>query len=410
MDYFGVSLSENIAKTPEGYVICKDVVIGRTGYQDYRVSQLSKAQLRDLGLLERFSDPDEVVQVYRSAEQVFAPATIASFEGKPVTDLHPKKFVDAENHADLQRGHIQNIRRGDQPLSNGDIPMLADMIITDPDLGDDVLQRRKRELSCGYDYKLSWDGTKLSQEDIYGNHTAVVPKGRAGAEARINDAADIPTPIRKQNMNIKEWFFGPGITAMAKDSVDPKQIAAAARAFANDEEVEEKPEPKKEEPKAEDADPLAEIRDSLKSLCDRMDAYDKANEAKDEEKPEEAKDEESEEQEAESEDADEDEEEEGKGEDAFIEPAVSESDLIKSLRPHIARSKDAALKAEFNKLIAQANDSQRGGSPKGAYGKVQAAAGKKSAAALDAADAREANIARLNERAQAAFSGQKAGK
>src|ERR1700753_314469 len=116
MNYYGVPLSGNIARNDHGFVICKDAVIGRTGYQDYRVSQLSKTQLRDLGLLDRFNDPDEIVSVYRSPEEVFSDATIASFEGMTVTDNHPKEFVDAENNAALQRGHVQNIRRGDTPL------------------------------------------------------------------------------------------------------------------------------------------------------------------------------------------------------------------------------------------------------------------------------------------------------
>jgi hypothetical protein len=418
IDYYGLALSENIARTPEGYVIARDVVIARTGYQDYKVSQLSKTQLKDLGLLDRFNDPNEVVSVFRSPEEVFSDASMASYEAKAVTDNHPKDFLDTDNHADLNRGHVQNIRKGDTPLSNGDIPLLGDIIITDPDLGEDVLQRRKREVSCGYTYKLAWDGNRLSQESIIGNHVAVVPKGRAGAEARINDSADIPQPQRKQKMKIKDWFFSKGISSMAEDNVEPEQIAAAATAFAKDEALEQKEEPKpaEEEKKAEDADPLAEVKDSLKgiadgmkSVCDRLDALEKGDEEESEDADADAS---PEEEEAESEDADEEEEEkeEGKGEDAFIEPtdAVSlDADLIKTLRPLVARSKDAAIKKAFNQAIAKANDSARGGSPKGAYSAVKSAASKKSAAALDSQDENAAYIARLNEKAQAAFNGQK---
>jgi hypothetical protein len=409
MNYYGVPLSGNIARNDHGFVICKDAVIGRTGYQDYRVSQLSKTQLRDLGLLDRFNDPDEVVSVFRSPEEVFSDATIASFEGMTVTDNHPKDFVDSENNADLQRGHVQNIRRGDTPLSNGDLPMLGDIIITDPDLGEDVLQRRKRELSCGYTYKLAWDGNRLSQENIIGNHVAVVDRGRAGAEARINDSADIPQP-KKEPMNILKHVFGLGLKAYAQDA-KPEELADAVKECAADEDT------KPEEKNAEDADPLAEMKDSLEGIADGMksvsDRLDKLEnpESKEESKDEDPKaDEEpaSEEEEAESEDEDEDEEaEDGKAEDAFIEPAVSESDLIKILKPLVARSNDAALKKAFNEAIANANDSVRGGSPKGAYGAVKSASEKKSAAANDSQDAQAAYITRLNEKAQAAWSGQK---
>ena len=73
----------------------------------------------------------------------------------------------------------------------------------------------------------------------------------------------------------------------------------------------------------------------------------------------------------------------------------------------MARSNDAALKKAFNEAIAKANDSARGGSPKGADGAVKSAVGKKSAAANDSQDAQAAYLARLNEKAQAAWSGQK---
>jgi hypothetical protein len=194
--------------------------------------------------------------------------------------------------------------------------------------------------------------------------------------------------------SLKDWFFGDGLTALAKDNVEPKQIAAMARAFDEDDspKEEKKEEPKPEEKKAEDADPLAEIRDSLKGICDRLDKLETPEAESEDEEPE------SEEEEAED--------EEGKGEDAFIEPATSESDLIKRLKPLVARSKDAALKKAFNREISKANDSAKGGTPKGAYGAVQSAAGKKSAVALDAADAHAAYVAQLNERSQAAFRGE----
>jgi hypothetical protein len=47
----------------------------------------------------------------------------------------------------------------------------------------------ERQLSCGYNYHLAWDGQRLSQAGITGSHVAVVAKGRAGEAARINDEA-----------------------------------------------------------------------------------------------------------------------------------------------------------------------------------------------------------------------------
>jgi hypothetical protein len=398
-DYYAFLLSERIAKTPEGYVICLGCVIARTGFQGYRVSDLDPDSLISLGLADRYADPDEVVQLYRSEDEVFSPATIASFEGKSVTDSHPDEFVDIDSHAELSKGHVQNVRRGDEPLADGNIPLLADLIITDPGLADDVIAGRKRELSCGYSYVLSLEGNRLSQTNITGNHVAVVDRARAGHEARINDSVDAATtPTRKPTMkSIKDMLIGLGLKAMATDNADPEQIAAAARAFASDEESEEK-----EEKKEEAKDEMSEIKDALKSICDRLDALEKPEESEDSE--EEKKDDEKSEDEAESEESEEGEaedEDESKAKDGFVSHA-NDLDVLKAIKPLIAKSKDAELKKAFNVALSKASDSKRGGTPKDSYAAAKSAAGKS-----DAKDSQENIIDRLNKRAQAAYRGEK---
>ena len=104
MIYFGTRLSENISRRePEGYLICLNVPVARTGTQEYLPSEL--------GLPE----PDaRLIPVFRPPEEVFSPACLASFEGMPVTDDHPAcpEGVTAENIRRLQKGHAMNIRRG----------------------------------------------------------------------------------------------------------------------------------------------------------------------------------------------------------------------------------------------------------------------------------------------------------
>ena len=86
-------------------------------------------------------------------------------------------------------GHVQNVRRGSEPLESGDIPLLADIIVTDR-AAIEAVRAGDRELSCGYVYKLARNGKgRLDQTQILGNHVALVSKGRAGSEARIYDAA-----------------------------------------------------------------------------------------------------------------------------------------------------------------------------------------------------------------------------
>ena len=81
-------LSEHKYKTPEGYLVCQDAILARTGAQEYYKSEI----------YETFDGEDEVILVYRNPEQVFAPATLASFEDKPVTVEHPDQSVNPENY------------------------------------------------------------------------------------------------------------------------------------------------------------------------------------------------------------------------------------------------------------------------------------------------------------------------
>ena len=71
--YFGSPISPNQIETAEGYLICKNVPIARTGSQNYLA--------REMGVAD--ADPEAVIPVMRYPEDVFAPETIASFEGKP---------------------------------------------------------------------------------------------------------------------------------------------------------------------------------------------------------------------------------------------------------------------------------------------------------------------------------------
>lgn len=402
ISYFGLALSENICRTPEGYVICKDAVIGRTGKQQYLVSSLHSGQLSDLGLTGKYR-PNEVVDVWRDPDEVFSPAALSSYEGKPITDNHPNEFVTAENWSEHSRGHVQNVRAGTIPLSTGDLPVLGDVIITDPDLGNQVIQRRRRELSGGYNYHLAYDGIRLSQVGITGNHVAVVPKGRAGAEARINDAA---APRKEYpDMNVKDLLIGLGLKQMVTDNADPEKLVAAARAsFATDGADKPTTDPALE---AKDAE-IAELKTKLQTATDALAAKEvKAAE------PAEGADLAAK-LAALDDDDDEDDEEKKKekAEDAsFIQPiggdtTVPASDALRAtlreLRPIVARSKDAALIAKFNKLSAKANDRLKVENPT-AYATVQAAASTISAKATDA----QADYsARLNARAQSRSRGE----
>lgn len=183
--YYGSRISENMTRTPEGYLICLNVPIARTGTQQYMRSEL--------GILD--DHPNEVIDVMRVEEEVFSPATIASFEGKPVTDEHPPDNVGPENITAFDNGHAQNVRRGVGEESD---LLLADLFITSTKLIEAIEQGR-REVSCGYDCTYDEIDGRIYQRAIRGNHVAVVPAGRAGSRVAIKDSATEQTIRERRN-------------------------------------------------------------------------------------------------------------------------------------------------------------------------------------------------------------------
>lgn len=170
--YYGYTLSPNQLETNEGFLICRNVPISRTGDQDYIGTEI--------GL-----DDASMHSVHRKPEEVFADAALASFEGKPVTDDHPPELLTPDTVRMYEKGHAQYIRPGSGEWKGY---VLADLHIHDRDLIDKI-QNGKREISCGYEceYLQEPDGS-YSQHKIRGNHIAVVDKGRAGKRAAILDA------------------------------------------------------------------------------------------------------------------------------------------------------------------------------------------------------------------------------
>ena len=253
--YYGSQISPHLVDTPEGFLICKDVPIARTGEQEYLAREL---------MLD--GDPERPVTVQRRPEDVFAPAALASFEGKPVTDGHPPESVGAENYAAYAKGHVQNVRR------QGDY-VTADLYINDAALADEVRNRVKREVSCGYLCDYVPEGAGYRQERIRGNHVAVVPKGRAGAAVAIQDAA--PEAEKGRNNIMSYWKTFLAAFAGAARDAEPGELdrvvetTAAALDAEPAEKAQEAAPAKEEEAPAEEALPA---EDTLDARLGRLEA------------------------------------------------------------------------------------------------------------------------------------------
>lgn len=261
MVFYGTQLSPHRIQAEEGYILYTGVPIARIGAQEYGRDEV--------GL-----DGDGVIDVYRDAADVFDPVTIASFEGKIVTDEHPPVMLDETNVMDYIKGTVHNVRRG-TGYENG--YLLADLMVYDPQLNEEIRQG-KREVSCGYylDYVEGPDG-RIYQKNIRGNHVAIVPKGRAGSRVAIKDSQKPET--RKytggKNMAEKKTIWDRLFGSVAKDA-DPEDIAelakmAAAHEAAKKEAPVPAPEAKPEgEPEHKAEDDIAELKGMIRGLLAKL--------------------------------------------------------------------------------------------------------------------------------------------
>jgi hypothetical protein len=315
--YLAAQLTEHLREMPNGGILVVGCPIARTGWMTYSVKELPQESAVELGV--DVSDPNAKIDLYRPASEVFAPAFLASLNGCTITDGHPPGFVTPQNFNQYAQGHIQDPRKGTEPLEDGDWPIIADLLISAEPLVSKVRNRQVKEISLGYDYAIRRDGDKIVQCEMVGNHNAVVPKGRAGELVAIGDAdpevriekdghitllphaappgpqASPPGPgsghaastinatqPKKEKHRMKNpllHIWGRGLKAMAADSdTEPEDLAQAAMdlaAHAKDEpfEIEETGQVK-DRKKTKDLDPEIEVThttDRAKRMHDRLD-------------------------------------------------------------------------------------------------------------------------------------------
>lgn len=173
--------------TPEGFLVCLDVPLARTGIQVYAASEVYAGKELPPGV--RKNDP---MRVERTPEEVFHPRAMASAQGKIFVNEHPRGpdgngvDVTPDNWKHLAAGHIINPHRG---AGAEDDLLLGDLVITDREAIRLVLAGKK-ELSCGYDAQYEPIGPgHVKQKDIIINHVALVDSGRCGPRCAIGDSA-----------------------------------------------------------------------------------------------------------------------------------------------------------------------------------------------------------------------------
>lgn len=275
LSYYGYTISPNQIETGEGFLICRNVPIARTGTQEYMG--------REIGLTGQ--DADKIITVRREPEEVFSSAALASSEGKPATNDHPPDLIGPDDVGLYEKGHAQNIRRG---VGDWADYIVADLHIHDRELIE-AIQNGKRENSCGYecDYVDNGDGT-YSQKNIRGNHVAVVERGRAGKRAAILDSIQTSafTPERKER-SMKHTFLQLfGLAAKDKTAEEIAKLAMDT-ADALDEEGSKPAEgtsgEEKQDPPSEgmDASLIDNIAEKVLARMEEKKAAEKQEEGKD---------------------------------------------------------------------------------------------------------------------------------
>jgi len=243
---------------PEGFLLCRDVPIARTGEQLYADGEVPGIE----------PGPDGVIRVQRDPEEVFREETLASFAGKPVTNDHPPEGVSPANWRRYSVGTTQNPRR------MGDL-LVADLLVTEAS-AIRAVRSGKRQVSCGYDADYQSTGPGRGRQiNIVGNHVALVERGRCGSRCSIGDQA-----MPKQS----RWNrFRDRIMKAVRD----KDETAAEEELEKVEDAMEEGEEKEKKDKTEDAiAKLAATVDALSKAVSAM-AKDKAKDKAKDEDPDE---------------------------------------------------------------------------------------------------------------------------
>ncbi|HET8689347.1 MAG TPA: DUF2213 domain-containing protein [Methanosarcina sp.] len=182
MMYYADQLSDNMEETPEGFLICRNVSLARTGLMEYE----------NQGQLE--GENGDRVMIGHAKDYLSSPETIASFEGKSITIEHPPEMLTPENINEYTVGHIQNVRWDEESQT-----LIADLVIVSME-AIKLVRNGLREVSCGYwaDVKPNGDGTG-TLTDVIGNHLALVANGRCGSKCSIKDAS-----IQNKGTNMQE--------------------------------------------------------------------------------------------------------------------------------------------------------------------------------------------------------------
>lgn len=207
-------LSEHKYKTPQGYLVCVDAILARTGKQKYRKGDF----------FADAEDADVEIDVDRPEKEVFSKEAIASFENMPLVVEHPDENVTSDNWKQYSVGIVRDVHQGEY---KGNKVLLGNLIIQDEQTIQEIESGEHTELSCGYDCEVL-DEDNPTQTNIRGNHVALCAKGRAGI-AKIQDSMPVKDGYHLQEKSSGRYVCkadNPGQTFfLSKDITSAKRYS-----------------------------------------------------------------------------------------------------------------------------------------------------------------------------------------
>ncbi|HGL4259617.1 DUF2213 domain-containing protein [Burkholderia dolosa] len=239
--------------TPEGFLLCEDVPVARTGEMLYAAGEVP---------IE--AGPDGLIRISRTPEEVFRDETLASCAGKPVTLDHPDDFVTPATFSQLGKGVMLNIRRG-EGLENDLI--LADLLITAQDAIAAVQDEEIEEVSLGYeaDYEQVSPGRGV-QRNIVVNHVAIVPRGRCGPRCAIGDKEPEMKTKDSKPPRRSAWLDRLMKAMRAKDAEGVEEALEEGQKAMDEESDEEREKREAAERDGKTADAIAALAKTVKAL------------------------------------------------------------------------------------------------------------------------------------------------
>jgi len=257
--------------TPEGFLLCEEVPVARTGEMLYGPGEVPVEP-----------GPDGLIRISRTPDEVFRPETLASCIGKPVTLDHPDDFVTPANFAALGKGAMLNLRRGS---GIEDDLLIADLLVTDLVAIEAIQKDGIEEVSLGYeaDYEQVSPGRGV-QRNIVVNHVALVERGRCGPRCAIGDKEPEDMKTKDSKPKGKRTWLDRLMTAMkAKDEAAIEEALEEGKESMDEESEEEREAREAKEKEAKTGDALSQILSKLKAMDSDIQELKKARDEESEE-------------------------------------------------------------------------------------------------------------------------------